>query len=276
MKNVGKELESAIMNIMKKIFAVIAVVFCLASAQAANDDVFACCSTVGPDYYADGQTLVADGEVYALVYTKKGATFAGFQADGSLVDATASEVVMLLPQAKGGRCQPTLCIVPKAYSTSRRTGVWELYVLDTRRADGTPAGVDENGALTRVRTWGRTAATVRIGSDVYSTQPAAIADGPVARGPSHSVVASELSALPADVSAPTITGIEVRDGRVTLNVGGTRPYLTYDVMGSAELGSETERVSLDKRDGDATRDIAIEADGSRARFFRVFIDRWGR
>ena len=53
-------------------------------------------SSTGPDKYADG-TPVLDGEVYALVWTKTGTTFAGFNAGAnSDLDATGSFSVYLL------------------------------------------------------------------------------------------------------------------------------------------------------------------------------------
>ena len=55
-------------------------------ASASVQDKVARFSTPGPDCYADG-TLVADGECYALVWSPKGATFAGFNADGTAISA---------------------------------------------------------------------------------------------------------------------------------------------------------------------------------------------
>ena len=49
-------------------------------------DYVATFSTPGPDRYADG-TVVADGECYALVWSPKGSTFAGFSADGTTVSS---------------------------------------------------------------------------------------------------------------------------------------------------------------------------------------------
>lgn len=110
--------------------------------------------TVGPDFYQDG-TPVADGEVYALVYTKSGSVFAGFKADGTLVDGAVSELVMALPQAKDGHCVSTLCVLAKSYVSKRTTGTWELVLLDTRRADRRPAGLTETGTPARVNAWGQ-------------------------------------------------------------------------------------------------------------------------
>lgn len=60
-------------------------------------DYVATFSTPGPDRYADG-TVVADGECYALVWSPKGSTFAGFSADGTTV-SSADRVVLAAPLA---------------------------------------------------------------------------------------------------------------------------------------------------------------------------------
>ena len=69
----------------KMLLTAITAGFALA-AMAGQDNLLMKFSTPGPDTYADGKTPVADGECYALVWVKKGATFAGFLADGAVVD----------------------------------------------------------------------------------------------------------------------------------------------------------------------------------------------
>jgi len=49
-------------------------------------------STAGTDRYADG-SVVMDGECYALVWSPKGTTFSGFNADGTPV-SSADRVVL--------------------------------------------------------------------------------------------------------------------------------------------------------------------------------------
>ena len=253
------------MNIVK-VLAAVSALCCCAMVQAASDDYFACVSTKGPDCYFDG-TPVADGEVYALVYTKKGATFAGFQADGTLVDPNSSDIVMLLPQAENGHCKKTLCVVPKTYATATRLkGLWELFLLDTRKADGTPAGLAADGTLSRIRSWGRTDATVTLGKDFYTEQ-----DKNNFYYPSFT---TKLSAIPSDLMAPWITGITVVDDKVTLAVDGTKSCFTYNVEGMEELDGPSEAVALEEKDGDETKEITLEANATTdKKFFRVYIDR---
>lgn len=244
--------------------------------SAANDDCFVCCSTLGPDSYADG-TPVADGEAYALVYTKPKAVFAGFQADGKLVDEANSEIALVLPRAKDGCCPATLCVISRTYANRHRTGTWDLFLLDTRRASGRPAGMDETGALRRVNSWGRTNAKIDFSSSAFTTQEAtdSSASGkPTSLLAAFAAVTSELSALPADVVTPRITGISVHGERVLLAVDDTVPYLTYDVAGASSLESDlAARVAVEKRDGAAGETLVIEADATRARFFKVVTDR---
>lgn len=236
---------------------------------AANDDVFACCSTTGPDRYADG-SIVADGETYALVYTKSGSKFSGFQADGTLVDPVASELVMSLPRAREGRCQPTLCVLSKTYSNRRRTGTWELILLDTRRADGKPAGLDDAGTLHRVNSWGHTESFVDFTQSAFSLQSVSPSSASLQ---TLETVASNRSVLPAGTPAPRVTGISVEGDTVSLTVADTRPYLTYGVKGGERLDAGlVEAVAKERQDGDGEQEIVIRADGQKARFFRVVTD----
>ena len=55
--------------------------------------------SVGTDTYAD-MTPVLDGECYALVWARDGKDFAGFRADGSLIDAANNGIVHIRALAK--------------------------------------------------------------------------------------------------------------------------------------------------------------------------------
>ena len=130
--------------------------------QAGVGDLALVCSTRGGDTYSDG-TPVVDGECYALVHTAEGATFQGFTADGRALNPVQSYVALAADLAEGGRCPPTLFQVLEANAESRTNGVWELFLLDTRGADGKPAGVDAKGALRRVNAWRRVPGEIRAG-----------------------------------------------------------------------------------------------------------------
>ena len=92
-------------------------------------------STPGPDCYADG-TLVADGECYALVWSPKGATFAG-------------------------KCRDSLFQIPADEYAELEGGEWAVCLVDTRMANGVPAGVANNAPL-RVNRWGAVRNEVKI------------------------------------------------------------------------------------------------------------------
>ena len=136
---------------MKKLMTMIGAVGLAFAATAAIDDALLAFSTVGPDKYADG-TTVLDGECYALVRTLPGATFGGIAADGTAV-AETDEIVLLAPLAKDGRCPKVLFQIP----SDKSEGTFSVYLLDTRvkAEDGTvaPAGLKANGkpALVNVR-----------------------------------------------------------------------------------------------------------------------------
>lgn len=110
----------------KSLIAVFATV--LATAVFAEDYVLTF-STLGPDKYADGATVL-DGEKYALVWTPEGAEFAGFNLDGSAV--APSKVVIAAPVAKGGKCPKVLFAVTEEKLAEFKDGTWGVYLLDTR------------------------------------------------------------------------------------------------------------------------------------------------
>lgn len=221
------------------------------TAQSAWNDRLMRCSTVGPDRYADG-TRVGDGECYALVHTADGRTFAGFNADGTCV-STDSVVVAVAPVARDGRCPRVLFQVPREFADGHRGGRWELYLLDTRRADGRPAGLGAFGTAARVNRWG-----------VASGKP----EGPVG----VPVKAARAAAIPPGAPRPRIAAMRVRDGKVALTVENTVPYLSYGIAG----GKTPESVSGPGRgtgtvcDGDAGRPIVLETETTGdVGFYRV-------
>ena len=253
-----------------KIISILALAAGLIARGAVEDVVFARCSTEGPDTYFDG-TPVADGEVYALVATKRGMRFAGFAADGSLVDSAASDVALAMPVASGGRCPPVLTEVPKSYVDAHQDSVWQLFLLDTRRADGKPAGVGADGRLMRVRGWGETASCVDFGVKAPFMIPMGAAGGDVVAG--SGVNADRRAQLPKGAPRPRVTAIRVEGETVTLTVADTVSYLIYDAVGTDGLGeglADGSSVALKKVDGATGGEvIELRADGAKARFFRV-------
>lgn len=122
---------------MKKML-LIAMVAVTGLAFGAANDTIVTFSTKGPDKYKDG-TKVLDGECYALVWTKAGETFGGFNADGTLVDAAdISKFVVAAPLAKNAHCPPTIFQISADDAEQYKGGTFALYLLDTRvmGADG--------------------------------------------------------------------------------------------------------------------------------------------
>ena len=240
---------------------------------ASSESSFACFSTVGKDYYSDGK-IVADGECYALVYTRADQVFTGFKADGSLVDPAASEIVMILPRAKNGHCPRTLCVVPKAYADARKSGKWQVFLLDTRLSDGTPAGVGDGQAL-RVNGWGATKDKFSFeqacgGKQADGVSPL-MASGPVA-WPATAAVTTESAAVPEDAPQPKITGIRKDGEKVVLTVADTVPYYTYTAVGSDEIDFKKKPGKRlgQKKDGCKLETIELTVDArENERFFKV-------
>lgn len=122
---------------MKQIF-LIAMVAAAGLAFGAANDTIVTFSTKGPDRYGDGKKVL-DGECYALVWTKAGETFGGFNADGTLVDAVdISKLVVAAPLAKDAHCPTTLFQISADDAEQYKGGTFALYLLDTRvmGADG--------------------------------------------------------------------------------------------------------------------------------------------
>ena len=128
---------------MKKSFTMLGAALMAAVAFAGMNNVVVTFSTPGPDTYADG-TPVADGEVYALVWTAEDKVFEGFNGDGSVIGSD-SKIVVKAPVAKGGKCPRVLFQIDEDYVKANYPGgSWGVYLLDTRIF-----AVDEEGVLTR-------------------------------------------------------------------------------------------------------------------------------
>lgn len=261
-----------------------AAVLSAGGASAAIDDALICFSTVGPDRYADG-SVVADGEAYALVWTAAGATFAGFNADGTLHDPSTGEIVLVAPIAEDGRCpRVNFQIAFDEYAAQLAAGTWAVYLLDTRAADGRPAGTSD-GRPVRVNRCGRVEsaeiALSRAGALKAASAAAAASSSVASAASGDAVVAREASLLPGDEALflPRVSAIEVdREGNVVVSVTNTVPYLTYNLDGGPTPGLGTGGVAERPVDGAAARSgeagtvrLVVPADGTN-RFFRVVRD----
>ena len=244
-------------------------------ASASVQDKVARFSTPGPDCYADG-TLVADGECYALVWSPKGATFAGFNADGTAISAN-DRVVFAAPLALEGKCRDSLFQIPADEYAELEGGEWAVCLVDTRMANGVPAGVANNAPL-RVNRWGAVRNEVKISTastlalDSIAAPKAGGRSLLAAAAPSEAgVCAGTLSAVPDSVKPPTITGLDVLDsGEVWLEVADTVPFLSYTIISGSEPGNLQEDGCAEVVDGTSGGKIFIgTAQSSDCRFFKV-------
>jgi hypothetical protein len=252
-------------HLISTIFSVIAPLAVL----AASDDYLLTFSTPGPDRYVDG-TIVPDGECYALVWSPAGKTFSGFNADGTAASAL-DRVVLAGPLALSGRCRDSIFQVPKAEYDALEGGTWAVCLVDTRKANGVPAGVKDGKPL-RVNRWGIVNSGVRI--EPASASKLALASPAGGTRPRASsgtgVRASKLSQVPSYTTAPTITAMTLSDGIVTLYVTDTDPYLSYTIESGPRLGIFAIDGAADVVDGETGEEIEIGTGAHGAtRFFRV-------
>ena len=199
---------------------------CFASAVvsfavlAAPGDLTFRFASVGPDKYADGADVLP-GECYALVWTREGATFAGFAADGSAAKPADSAVLVLAPVATRGadgmHCPEVLfqldATLAAPYVAGGRLSVC---LLDTRLAGNRSlAGLDAAGAPKLINAWGT----------VAGAQAATLTAGARASG---AMEASDVTAIPAGTPQPQVKMIRKIGDKAYLTVAGTVPYLQYN------------------------------------------------
>ena len=223
-------------------------------------------STKGPDRYADG-TPVLDGEVYALVWTRSGTAFAGFNVDGTLVDQANASVLYAAPLAKGGRCESIKFVVdPLILKGWRANGVLSLHLLDTRAwaADGTGAVA---GAA---RGAGVSCVTEGVSVETAAASPFASATGGTGASPVYAA-----SAVGTDVPSPKITGIRVEGDAVVLTVANTVNALDYAVSaGRTPAADDDAHASPRPASGAAAKGAVIalrvpRAPNAPSQFLRV-------
>jgi len=227
------------------------------AAFGGQDNLLATFSTKGPDRYADG-TVVKDGESYALVWTRTGATFAGITVTGEAAGSQDdNRVLCVAPLAKGGRCPDVVVEVNKVVADLYAgAGTFSLHLLDTRRADGTPggleAGVNGHGS-----------------AGEFTLSASSTASGMQSQS-ANATLAATASVLPASIPQPKIKSIEVKDGIVRLTVERTSKLVRYGVSSGAAPDAMAADSDFAPQDGDDAGDIVIEAPAKGASgFFTV-------
>ena len=220
-----------------RIGLVLLAVMMVGLAMASSDDTVLAFSTRGPDRYADG-TPVMEGEVYAVVWTKTGASFAGIDMDGRVVDSVNNAVIVALPRGVysarcgGVRCPKTLFQLASGLSAKYAGGTYALVLLDTRVSDG-KGGLVPSGRLDQVKGWGL----------VENSRVKAVSGGCAAATGLEGAATTTASAVPAgeQIPQPRITGISVQDGYVTLKVVGTTSRMLYNVAAGDRPGRHHTR-----------------------------------
>ena len=273
-----RSLYPTVSRVLRTSVLLCAVLLC-SSAMAAMQDMVVRFSTPGIDRYADG-SVVADGECYALVWSPKGSVFAGFNADGTPV-SSADCVVLAGALAKDGKCRDALFQIPAEEYEEKKGGEWAVCLVDTRRANGVPAGIGANGIPRRVNRWGLVNSGVKIEPDSISAMKLAATPRSTTRGLRLTASASDedsddgasagvLSAVPASVKPPKITALVFSDGVVRLTVEDTVPFLTYTLASGDAPNDLATDDAADRVDGDMEAEIAIETNAAEgSRFFKV-------
>jgi hypothetical protein len=224
---------------MKKVFLMVAAMGLAAASFADMNDALLSFATQGPDKYADGTTVI-DGECYALVWTANGATFGGFNADGTLVSAT-DRIVLAAPLAKGGKCPQTLFQINAAVADELKDGTYAVYLLDTRIKD-------EDGT-TKL-------AGLKDGKAKVVNAQTAVGDSTTAASTTQNKVALAATAVGGAavttetiIDAPKITSIKVEGATVKVTVAGMSPAATYKVVTCTKPGEAGKTLDAKAKDG---------------------------
>ena len=236
---------------MKKIVSIIlSVLFTNLYANSVEDSAIVF-STVGPDKYADGSTVL-DGELYVLVWTNDG-VFEGFSADGKALDEK-DKILIVAPLAKDGRCPKVMFQIPKANAATY--GKFEVFLMDTRVVSSsgvaTPRGAVK-GEVQLVNGYGRVLADIAL-SNVPSKAEGA-------------VVANLNSAAPKDTRQPRVKAMRIEGDEVVLTVENMPGFMRVQ-SGKDASAADSTGAALEAPDSGDTVTIKAPKMGERG-FYRV-------
>ncbi len=237
---------------MKKLVLALGVIgLSVAALAAAVNDSLLMFSTVGPDKYADG-TTVLDGECYALCYVTDAATFA-IKADGTA--ASGGEVLLTAPVAKDGKCPNLIYVVPADKYEALQGGSYAVYLLDTRVKQGegyAVSGVTAEGKAAVVNGAGAVAEGGTVGAGVDGVTAF---NGTVVKG-------GAVTALSV-IDNPTITAIKVDNAKVVLTVAGLSPAADYKILAGTDVKGVDKEVAFEAKDN------TFIVNGAEGKFFKV-------
>jgi len=247
---------------MKNILWTMALVALASSAMAVNlgDKKTLTFSTEGADLYADG-TQVLNKEQYALVYVASGKAFGGFYTDGSLVNTAENQLLCKLAAAKDGKCPEQRVQFAWSMITKGTGGKFVVVVLDTRAPDTATTG--KLGDL--VTGWGVAGETTGVSAGSIEIKNIASQQG---------VSAGSAPQLPPDVTAPVITGVEVKADKVVVTVDNASSKAYYALNATDDVkkdkGQWVKTEFANRKKGDASGKVELEYPVSGgAKFFQV-------
>jgi len=252
-----------------KVFAMVAAASVAVGALADAANVLISFSTEA-DYYADGTTPVADGEWYALCWSPR-ETFGGLDLNYNPVKEDEA-VLILAPLAKGGRCPDVVFQIDSAVADacSLDNGYYFVYVLDTRDANGKPAGTDPDSTR-RIPV-----STSAMNGAVAKSQSFAVKALVESNSSSVSSIAGRSTTAPAIAEAdaawkavqPKITYFGVAAGKVNITVKGVMPGVSYKVKMGQSPNALTTYSGLTSGSDVGTIEFK-DLDPDKARFFMV-------
>lgn len=263
-------------------FALIGVaLLAVGKLQAGAEDTLLTFGTTGPDCYSDGSTVL-DGECYALVWTKEGSSFGGFNSDGSLVLST-DKAVVYAPVARDGRCPTTLFQISSEFAKEHTGGSYSVYLLDTRlirNGRTVPAGIGAGGAPSFINGFSPVIGSVKASSSGFLSIRSSIASSSSvnssAQRPglsaqtsgSSSVCTSNSTAIRNGLEQPEITGIRVDGNSVYLTIQNLPGYIgVRDGKTVKSFGPENPAVEADGKSGPVTIVMPLE---SGSAFFKAY------
>ena len=222
---------------MKKTIAFLAIGLCAGTLLAGKNNVVIQFSTVGPDKYADG-TTVMDGECYALVWTPTDSVFQGINADGKA--AGDSKVAVTAPIAKDGKCPNVQFQIDEEFAAKNYPGgTWGVYLLDTRKfvtKEVTDTVDGKEVTQTQIEidsTGGKLASGVGGAVSGYGQVVANVGRTLSPSGAKAGIVQS----IPAGIQPPTIKDFKVVKGMVYIYLQNTAPSVSYGVAAGQAPGN---------------------------------------
>lgn len=125
---------------MKKILCMLCTgLFAVPAFSLPGDDQLLLISSCGDVTYSDGAEVPA-GEKYAVVWTKNGSGFSGFNVDGTVAGEDSKLIITL--SGRKSKLQPVLMQISREFWNSHSNGVYSLYLLDTRLTDASTRNRD--------------------------------------------------------------------------------------------------------------------------------------